>query len=149
MIWQAEIIECLQAFVDRPNHQTFVWCFEEKEKNQSFVWFFCLCDIPYLPGQAKDCPAGITVRWTVIVRKNLLLLQEASYVGIPYLPGQANVLSCRNNRPLDGYRQKKPPAIAGGFLCWHYLSSRAVARQVLSAYMSLTSVFGMGTGGPS
>ena len=34
-------------------------------------------------------------------------------------------------------------------LCWHYLSSRAVARQVLSAYMSLTSVFGMGTGGPS
>ena len=34
-------------------------------------------------------------------------------------------------------------------LCWHYLSSRAVTRQVLSAYMSLTSVFGMGTGGPS
>ena len=33
--------------------------------------------------------------------------------------------------------------------CWHYLSSRAVARQVLSAQMSLTSVFGMGTGGPS
>ena len=34
-------------------------------------------------------------------------------------------------------------------LCSHYLSSQAVARQVLSAYMSLTSVFGMGTGGPS
>ena len=34
-------------------------------------------------------------------------------------------------------------------LCWHYLSSRAVTRQVLSAHMSLTSVFGMGTGGPS
>ena len=34
-------------------------------------------------------------------------------------------------------------------LCWRYLSSRAVARQVLSAQMSLTSVFGMGTGGPS
>ena len=43
--------------------------------------------ITYLPGQAKDCPAGITVRWTVIGRKNLLLLQEASYVGIPYPPG--------------------------------------------------------------
>ena len=43
--------------------------------------------IPYPPGQAKDCPAGITVRWTVIGRKNLLLLQEASYVGIPYPPG--------------------------------------------------------------
>ena len=29
------------------------------------------------------------------------------------------------------------------------LSSRSVSRQVLSALMSLTSVFGMGTGGPS
>ena len=37
----------------------------------------------------------------------------------------------------------------GEYSCWHYLSSRAVTRQVLSAYMSLTSVFGMGTGGPS
>ena len=37
----------------------------------------------------------------------------------------------------------------GECLCWHYLSSRAVARQVLSARVSLTSVFGMGTGGPS
>ena len=34
-------------------------------------------------------------------------------------------------------------------MCWRYLSSRAVTRQVLSAQMSLTSVFGMGTGGPS
>ena len=30
-----------------------------------------------------------------------------------------------------------------------YLSSRAVSSQVLSAQQSLTSVFGMGTGGPS
>ena len=35
------------------------------------------------------------------------------------------------------------------FLCWRYLSSRAVASQVLWAQMSLTTVFGMGTGGPS
>ena len=34
-------------------------------------------------------------------------------------------------------------------LCSRYLSSRAVARQVLSAYMCLTSVFEMGTGGPT
>ena len=34
-------------------------------------------------------------------------------------------------------------------LCWRYLSSRAVTRKVLSAKVSLTSVFGMGTGGPS
>ena len=34
-------------------------------------------------------------------------------------------------------------------LCWHYLSFRPVSRQVFSAEASLTSVFGMGTGGPS
>ena len=34
-------------------------------------------------------------------------------------------------------------------LCWRYVSSRSVTRQVLSAQTSLTSVFGMGTGGPS
>ena len=38
---------------------------------------------------------------------------------------------------------KKPRSLDRSFLCSHYLSSRAVARQVLSAYMSLTSVFGM------
>ena len=50
----------------------------------------------------------------------------------------------------SGYAQKRTRPKSGSFsLCWHYLSSRAVTRQVLSAYMSLTSVFGMGTGGPS
>ena len=34
-------------------------------------------------------------------------------------------------------------------MCRHYLSSRAVASQVFSAQVSLTAVFGMGTGGPS
>ena len=34
-------------------------------------------------------------------------------------------------------------------LCWRYLSFRAVSSQVLSAEVSLTTVFGMGTGGPS
>ena len=37
----------------------------------------------------------------------------------------------------------------GESLCWLYLSSRQVTLQVLSAQTSLTSVFGMGTGGPS
>ena len=45
--------------------------------------------------------------------------------------------------------QKKNPSHKRWVLCWHYLSSRAVTRQVLSTRMSLTSVFGMGTGGPS
>ena len=34
-------------------------------------------------------------------------------------------------------------------MCRHYLFSRSVSRQVSSAQVSLTSVFGMGTGGPS
>ena len=35
------------------------------------------------------------------------------------------------------------------YLCWHYLFSRPVTRQLSSAQMCLTSVFGMGTGGPT
>ena len=35
------------------------------------------------------------------------------------------------------------------YLCSRYLLSQAVARQVSSAQMCLTSVFGMGTGGPT
>ena len=64
---------------------------------------------------------------------------------------------CRADSGLSPYRTcahrahiKKSPADWRDFLlCWHYLSSRQVALQVLSARMSLTSVFGMGTGGPS
>ena len=45
---------------------------------------------------------------------------------------------------------KKPPACTGGFLCvGENLFFRAVSSQVSSAPASLTSVFGMGTGGPS
>ena len=46
---------------------------------------------------------------------------------------------------------KRPPAFAGGLTLesGSYLLSRAVASQVPSACKSLTSVFGMGTGGSS
>ena len=55
--------------------------------------------------------------------------------------GQAYINPLQQKRPYpNGYGLSK---------CWHYLSSRAVTRQVLSTQMSLTSVFGMGTGGPS
>ena len=46
--------------------------------------------------------------------------------------------------------KKEPLLIAEKGICVGIdLSSRSVARQVFSALMSLTSVFGMGTGGPS
>ena len=53
------------------------------------------------------------------------------------------------DRPPGSHSQKKASPCLMRLSCWHYLSSRAVARQVLSARVSLTSVFGMGTGGPS
>ena len=59
------------------------------------------------------------------------------------------VLSCRSQVSRGHLQAEKNSTISGGVQCSHYLSSRAVARQVLSAQMSLTSVFGMGTGGPS
>ena len=46
-------------------------------------------------------------------------------------------------------RHKKTGWKSIRFKCWHYLSSRQVTLQVLWARVSLTSVFGMGTGGPS
>ena len=75
-------------------------------------------------------------------------------VGITWLPGKCNVLSCRCDSPVDcrrhplSYEETVSKRIRSD-LCWHYLSSRQVTLQVLSAQMSLTSVFGMGTGGPS
>ena len=69
-------------------------------------------------------------------------------LALPILPGRPKHCRAVRVSPVDCHRRKKPTAVAEG-LCWRYLSSRAVARQVLSAQMSLTSVFGMGTGGPS
>ena len=46
--------------------------------------------------------------------------------------------------------KKRPSYWTDAFgLCRHYLFSRAASSQVSSAQMSLTTVFGMGTGGPS
>ena len=72
----------------------------------------------------------------------------------PYIVAGLRELTCsyklRSVSVRRHSRQKKPRRLARLFcLCWHYLSSRQVTLQVLSAQMSLTSVFGMGTGGPS
>ena len=56
------------------------------------------------------------------------------------------ISQCPNFLPRP---KKKSHIHRCGFLCWRYLFSRAVASQVLSAGTSLTTVFGMGTGGPS
>ena len=51
--------------------------------------------------------------------------------------------------PITSHKKTDLQKSKSVFLCWRYLSSRAVTRKVLSAKVSLTSVFGMGTGGPS
>ena len=51
--------------------------------------------------------------------------------------------------PFSSRHRKSLRTFIRRLLCWQYLSSRQVTLQVLSAQMSLTSVFGMGTGGPS
>ena len=56
---------------------------------------------------------------------------------------------CRRHPELHFSGITKPRDFRRGVSCWRYLSSQAVSSQVLSAEASLTSVFGMGTGGPS
>ena len=51
--------------------------------------------------------------------------------------------------PATGQKNKRLRSMQPLFCVSAVLSSRAVASQVLSPLMSLTSVFGMGTGGPS
>ena len=67
-----------------------------------------------------------------------------------YLPSWVGQRIVLPSQVSGGHLQaKKNPQPKLWVLCWRYLSSQAVTRQVLSALMSLTSVFGMGTGGPS
>ena len=70
-------------------------------------------------------------------------------LALPIFPGRPRIVLPYSDCPVDSRRQKRTCTFLYRFLCWRYLSSRAVTRQVLSAQMSLTSVFGMGTGGPS
>ena len=62
--------------------------------------------------------------------------------GILRLPGRSLLLAG------DGdYITKKRLSEDNLFLTGNFLSSQAVSSQVLSAFMCLTTVFGMGTGG--
>ena len=55
----------------------------------------------------------------------------------------------RTNDPAVNSRMLYRLSYGGIYSVGNYLSSQAVASQVFSALMSLTTVFGMGTGGPS
>ena len=59
--------------------------------------------------------------------------------------GQDGPGKIENNRMAK--KKNSPNGLFFSLVSGSYLSSRAVASQVLSAYKGLTSVFGMGTGG--
>src|SRR5699024_5304662 len=56
---------------------------------------------------------------------------------------------CTSSFPIFPFYKKTGRYENRPVLCWRYLFSRFVSKQVSSAQVSLTSVFGMGTGGPS
>ena len=107
-----------------------------------------------LVGATFGCPKTYGFRYTVWLRR--WYLQVGSTL---YIPSGRH---CRVHftvyrkygtafaEPYGVSNTKKAPAVAGTlYYVGIYLSSRHVAIQVLSARQSLTSVFGMGTGGPS
>ena len=57
-------------------------------------------------------------------------------------------LRCHSHNVPSKLGIRKTVAWTVILMCRHYLSSQAVASQVFSAQVSLTAVFGMGTGGP-
>ena len=103
--------------------------------------------------------AAKTVR-TKIFRHSRSLQIHNSYLRICMVRSQRNTQasSCVEyhyttsaaSLSILGFRieQKRQPKWLS-LLCWRYLFFRPVSRQVSSAQVSLTSVFGMGTGGPS
>ena len=100
-----------------------------------------------------DCHTSDIRHWFAMTRKIHKKERAPTSVGAlcsRYLSSRVGqVLSCRPKHSGGVFQAAKTPTLRLRFLCSRYLSSRAVTRQVLSAYMSLTSVFGMGTGGPS
>ena len=104
---------------------------------------------PVFPGRPSIVLPFENCQWHVSDRKKTVLSNRLlCWHYLAFRVGQRIVLAGRDS-PVDCRRQEKSPDFSVEAMCWHYLSSRAVARQVLSAQMSLTSVFGMGTGGPS
>ena len=121
---------------------------QAKKNPQPKLWVLCWRYLSSRVGQRivlpyKKCPVDT-------FRQKKAPTFRSRLVCWHYLSSRVGqVLSCRNDSPVDCHRQKKSPVLSNEALCSRYLSSRAVTRQVLSAHMSLTSVFGMGTGGPS
>ena len=72
------------------------------------------------------------------MKQSALLMPEGHFMCVPRFMCEARII-----------HKKRTHQMMSSFLCWRYLFSQSVTRQLSSANLSLTSVFGMGTGGPS
>ena len=106
---------------------------------------FCRGGCPHPPGKT-DCKF---VNFRRIRDVEWFEVDPQEQSRIRSAPCAADGCAHRRNNSMAQRVQKSQRTTYAGFLCWHYLFSRPVTRQVSSAELSLTSVFGMGTGGPS
>ena len=147
------LVFALPIFPGRPRYchavrNSPVDCCRHKKHPDISVGGLCSRYLSSQVGQGIVMPSA-TVQWTVASIKNTPTFLSGLVFALPIFPGRPRYCHAVRNSPVDCCRHKKHPDISVGVLCSRYLSSQAVARQVLSAQMSLTSVFGMGTGGPS
>ena len=82
-------------------------------------------------------------------KKNRPTFVSRFVLALPIFPVSSKYCASFKSMPVACFRRKKLHPFGWCSLCWRYLSSRPVTRQVLSAKVCLTSVFGMGTGGPT
>ena len=75
---------------------------------------------------------------------------KAQYIDLVLMVKDSNSVSrCFTANFCTEIRKDKSPDFSVEALCSRYLFSQPAARQLSSAYKCLTSVFGMGTGGPT
>ncbi len=106
------------------------------------------CGIVVIALDKKMAPIGIII---IFLGALLAWLATVLLYGFGELIFKTSLIESKlnPNQSASPTRQKENLHISVEVLCWHYLFSQPVARQLSSAQMSLTSVFGMGTGGPS
>ena len=97
-------------------------------------------------------PKGASSRFALRAprpRRGLAMTRPEAFRILHFSVFRIHSFPCPTPTANSPARRKKSSDLSIGASCWRYLSSRAVTRKVLSAQMSLTSVFGMGTGVPS
>ena len=136
-------------------YSLFTITYSLTKKNRSVFtdrFFFVLALPIFLCRQSIVPPtAGPDVLCRICMRKATCRWQVAFQVlALPIFPCRQSIVPpAAGPDVLSIICKKSACRWQADFLCWRYLSSRAVTRKVLSAKVSLTSVFGMGTGGPS